>query len=124
MAAILLCSITYAENQMLEDWSHTTTSASNTYQYYNFFTLEGAILSLNWSINGSSDDQLVFILDGNTVLTESGTKNGTYTTSLNRGKHLLTIRHYKAKSNTSSAQATISNVTIDGIADTVCIDGT
>lgn len=108
------------EKQRLEDWESTNHDHSTTDSYtWEFFVEEDDKLSFDWYVSSEEwCDILTVILDGNTILQNSGVKNGTYKTTLTAGYHTLYAQYRKDSSvSYNNDNAGIRNIVIKGYYD-------
>ena len=108
------------EKQFMEDWESTNHDHGSTDSYTWEFTVdEGDKLSFDWYVSSEEwCDILTVILDGNTILQNSGVKNGTFKTTLTAGYHNLTAWYSKDGSvSNNNDNAGIRNIVIKGYYD-------
>ena len=119
--AMLLCCVThsYAETIKLDDWTSTNhednTTSSETYSF--MVTSKTAKLTFDWTVNSEGNyDKLIVELNGSTILTESGTNNGSFFSFLGKGEYSLVLKYTKdGSSSHGSDQVTVSNIVISDV---------
>lgn len=103
---------------MLDDWKSTNKSnGSTSSNKYIFSNTVNALISFDWMVSSESGcDKLIILLDGVTILTDSGEKNGTHAASLAPGEHTLEVKYTKDSSDKEGQDcAKISNVNVKAV---------
>ncbi|MBR5846853.1 MAG: leucine-rich repeat protein [Bacteroidaceae bacterium] len=103
---------------ILDDWESTNKSnGSTSSNKYIFSNTVNALISFDWMVSSESGgDKLIILLDGVTILTDSGEKNGTHAASLAPGEHTLEVKYTKDSSDKEGQDcAKISNVNVKAV---------
>lgn len=118
--AVLLCSTSqiYASSLTLDDWTSSNHEDGCTETKTYTFTLEElGLLQFVWHVSSETNyDWIVVTLNGTQIIRESGEKSGFYQGMCVIGDNILEVQYTKdGSSYHGSDQASISNITIQGV---------